>query len=150
MDINKAFTILLMPEFEGAGFSNIKQDKGGPTKYGIAQADNPGVDIKDLTEDQAKVIYDRKYWGAGACAEKPPQLQYIHFDTCVNLGVAEAEKIYQFCQVHSCVNATGYISRRHDVYKMIEARDPADKIFDKDWMGRLKSLQDFAAAGKLV
>jgi lysozyme family protein len=37
-------------------------DPGGTTNFGLAQADNPGVDIATLTQAQAEAIYQQKYW----------------------------------------------------------------------------------------
>ena len=48
-------------KWEG-GYVNDAKDPGGETKYGICKRSHPTVDIKNLTKDQAKVIYKREYW----------------------------------------------------------------------------------------
>lgn len=40
----------------------VTKDTGGVTRWGIAQNSNPGVDIVNLTLDDACKIYKKKYW----------------------------------------------------------------------------------------
>jgi lysozyme family protein len=91
---DKAFKKVL--KFEG-GAKYLKDDAGkGPTKYGINQTANPDVDIKNLTEDQAKEIYRKRYWnaiGGDALAEKNPQFATIAFDAAVNQGPGTAKQM---------------------------------------------------------
>lgn len=44
------------------GYVNDPDDKGGATKYGITQSDMLGVDIGQITVDQAKAYYSEHYW----------------------------------------------------------------------------------------
>jgi lysozyme family protein len=46
----------------GGNLSNDKSDKGGLTRWGIAHASHPDVDIINLTQDQAKEIFFNEYW----------------------------------------------------------------------------------------
>jgi len=79
------------------GSKYLKDDAGrGPTKYGINQTANPDVDIKNLTEDQAREIYRKRYWntiGGDALAAKNPQLAIIAFDASVNQGPGTAKQM---------------------------------------------------------
>jgi len=68
-------------EHEG-GYVHDPKDLGGETKYGIAKRFYPDVDIKNLTEDEAKEIYKKDYWDR-------------HFDMCVNQGYGTAIRILQ-------------------------------------------------------
>jgi len=43
------------------GYVNDPRDPGGETKYGISKRAYPGLDIKNLTEEQAKEIYRQDY-----------------------------------------------------------------------------------------
>ena len=47
-------------EQEG-GYSNDPGDPGGPTKYGITQRDMPGVNIAEITPQQATAYYLQNY-----------------------------------------------------------------------------------------
>jgi lysozyme family protein len=91
---DKAFKKVL--QLEG-GAKYVKNDAGkGPTKYGINQTANPDVDIKNLTEDQAKEIYRKRYWnaiGGDALAAKNPQFATIAFDAAVNQGPGTAKQM---------------------------------------------------------
>ena len=76
-------------EHEG-GYVNDPTDLGGETKYGITKRFYPELSIKDLTKQQAKEIYYRDYWLKNRCNELPDYIQYIYFDTCINMGAKRA------------------------------------------------------------
>ena len=58
-DFEKAVEFVLRME---GGYVNDPKDPGGETNFGIAKKSYPGVDIKNLTEEQAEEIYKRDYW----------------------------------------------------------------------------------------
>ena len=93
MTIDQAFPILL--QFEGTTFTDYRNDNGGETRYGISKASYPNLDIANLTSDQAKAIYATDYWLKGNCAKLKTELQYVHFDSAVNMGVVTAIKLLQ-------------------------------------------------------
>ncbi len=80
----------------GARFTDNPDDHGGATKYGISQRAYPNVDIRNLTEDQAKAIYKRDYWDrvAGDTVKSQSVAENL-FDTAVNMGVTTATKLVQ-------------------------------------------------------
>ena len=53
------------------------------------------MDIKNLTEDDAKDIYRRDYWDKYKCEDLDEDLRHIYFDMCVNMGAGRATKILQ-------------------------------------------------------
>lgn len=82
------------------GYVNNPHDHGGPTKYGITQADMPGVSIKDITPDDAAAYYSQNYW-------KPRYSQLISqglaeklFDMGVLFGVKTAVRMLQISMTH--------------------------------------------------
>ena len=77
------------------GYVNDPKDPGGETNFGIAKRSHPDVDIKNLTEDKAKLIYKEHYWDKNKVEELPYQLRHIYFDMCVNQGKGRAVKILQ-------------------------------------------------------
>ena len=81
-------------EHEG-GYVNDPTDLGGETKYGITKRFYPDVDIKNLTEEQAKEIYKRDYWDKNRVESLPQELWHIFFDMCLNMGRRTAVKILQ-------------------------------------------------------
>ena len=80
----------------GSRFTDDPVDRGGATKYGISQRSYPHLDIRNLTEQQAREIYKRDYWDrvrgdeitSGTIAENI-------FDTCVNMGVRTGSRLAQ-------------------------------------------------------
>ena len=81
-------------EHEG-GYVNDPLDAGGETNFGIAKRFYPDVDIKNLTKEQAKIIYHQDYWRPTKCDAVPSHLRYIYFDMCVNFGRSGAVKVLQ-------------------------------------------------------
>ena len=91
------------------GFVDHKNDRGGATNYGVADAadgkkdglidvDRDGVgDVapRNLTLEQAEAIYLRDYWGPAQCARIPEPLDLLVFDASVNHGPGRAIKLLQ-------------------------------------------------------
>lgn len=65
------------------------------TKYGIAAATHPSLDIAALSEDDARVIYRRDWWDRLGLARLPPLLSAKLFDAAVNLGADPAIACFQ-------------------------------------------------------
>lgn len=80
----------------GSKFTDDPVDKGGITKYGISQRAYPDVDIYNLTEHQARVLYKRDYWDCIRADEILSQrIAETMFDAAVNMGVRIASQIAQ-------------------------------------------------------
>ena len=102
---------------EEGGWSNVKEDKGGATNWGItigvflgcgkdadiigfpADLDGDGdVDADDLrllSQEQAREIYKAKYDHMGQLGDCDPRIKIKHFDIGVNCGLHAANKILQ-------------------------------------------------------
>ena len=91
---NFKMAVNLTLEKEGI-LSDHKDDAGGLTKYGISQAAYPGLDIANLSKENAIKIYKHDYWDKAQCIELPYPLDVMVFDTAVNHGVTKAVKILQ-------------------------------------------------------
>lgn len=63
------------------------------TKYGVAAASYPHLDIKSLTLDQAKAIYKEDFWAV--LGDVPPAVKFQFFDAAVNHGRSNAVRILQ-------------------------------------------------------
>jgi lysozyme family protein len=66
---------------------NVSGDAGGLTKYGIDAASHPGVNIAQLTRDQAIAIYHTG-WQRHGLDGLPAKLAIACFDVWVNGGYA--------------------------------------------------------------
>jgi lysozyme family protein len=84
----------LVLKHEG-GYTNDSDDLGGETKWGISKRAYPSLDIKHLSKDKAKEIYRRDYWEKNRCHLLPEGVDYIHFDTAINMGSGRASKLLQ-------------------------------------------------------
>lgn len=65
------------------------------TKYGIAAHAYPNLDIKNLTVNDVKPIYEKDYWKPARCENLPYGVDLAVFDFGVNSGVSRAVKYLQ-------------------------------------------------------
>lgn len=75
------------------GYTFNPADPGGETNFGISKHAYPNLDIKDLTEDQAKEIYRRDYWRYDGIQNQDVATKV--FDLAVNLGPPTAHRLLQ-------------------------------------------------------
>jgi len=86
------------------GYVNNKADPGGATNFGVTQR-TLGVarktiaclpeDVKDLTEEQALMIYEFLYWKPAKCCKLPSPVDLVVFDSAVNCGARTSVKFLQ-------------------------------------------------------
>lgn len=60
------------------------------TRYGIAAADHPNLDIVNLTLGMARDIYKEKYWSTIRGNDLPSPLALLVFDAAVNCGATRS------------------------------------------------------------
>ena len=77
------------------GLVNDPKDPGGVTKFGISQRSYPALDIRALSLDDAKAIYQRDYWAPIQGESLPAGLDLILLDHAVNAGPERAVRILQ-------------------------------------------------------
>ena len=127
------------------GYGNDPRDPGGETKFGISKRAYPGLDIKSLTEDQAKAIYRRDYWDKGGCGALEWPLCLVHFDSCVNLGISMATEIKAKAftgTTPSKSNWTDYLFLRIEHYNNLKKPE-----FLRGWINRVLDLWKEAKNG---
>lgn len=143
------------------GYVNIPADRGGETKYGVAQKANPDINVRNLDLAGAMEVYFRDYWYVGKCFLLPYPVSLIHFDGCVNHGPRRAAKFLQQAvgvptdsvignQTIDALDAMSYADaiksisdQRVDFYNAIVRNDPSQKIFLKGWMRRITEVTEF-------
>lgn len=125
----------------------VEDDAGkGPTKYGINGKANglSPEQVENLTLDQAREIYRKKYWAPIKADELDPSIRAMAFDTAVNQGVPMAEKLIK----QSGGDVTKFAELRREEYrKLVEANPGKYQKYEKSWMGRVDNLEA-AAKGK--
>lgn len=92
MNFDQAFDRLISNE---GGYSNVPGDPGGETNWGISKRSYPGLDIADLTREDAKAIYRKDFWDRGRMEEYDPAIAFQAFDIAVNSGIETAVRILQ-------------------------------------------------------
>lgn len=65
-------------------------DTGGPTNFGISEKAHPGLDVNNLTQEDARGIYKREYWDKIGGDQLPANMQVTAMDAAVNQGVDKA------------------------------------------------------------
>ena len=86
-------------------YVNNPEDPGGETNWGITWPKlneaigmgllPAGTTIKDLTRDQAKVVYKILFWDRGHMDEYDGALAYQTYDAAVNHGIGNAVRFLQ-------------------------------------------------------
>jgi lysozyme family protein len=143
------------------GYVNNPNDSGGETKFGEAKSGNPTVDITNLTWATAKQIYKDQYWFKGGCDLLVPRVAILHFDGCVNHGVARAgnflQEVVGAAQDGKVGPATAaraklmnefdvcrlLLDRREKFYRAIVAAKPNQQEFLRGWLSRVNDLRDY-------
>lgn len=133
------------------GYSNNKNDKGGPTNMGVTQAtynyycrkhNLPAKNVKYITRDEATEFYYDEYWkgsGADKISETNPKMAVAVFDTAVLHGPATAKSYYQ----KSGGDLNKFLEIRKQSYDKIVAKDPNQKEFYNGWNNRVNNLKNY-------
>jgi len=142
----------------------LTTDKGGGlTKYGISQNAYPNEDIRALTLDRAKALYERDYWNKLNLNQLSFQpLANQIFDIGVNSGVSGAKRLLKDTLITLNIpiglsNLTlADIARlnkldgqainnklakiRADFYKNLVVKNPDNAKYKKGWLTRAASF----------
>lgn len=142
-------------EFEGGGKTHtIPGDTGGTTKWGVSQRAFPKLDIPSLTKEKAMEIYKENYWTPCKCEMLNCSLQYIMFDTAVNMGVKTSITILQQTMgistdgkfgPNTMVASFNCTKEKYALYRMfryanIVDNNPSQVKFLEGWMNRVKTI----------
>lgn len=140
----KFLEILL--KLEG-GVSNHLADKGGLTNLGVTQATyddynnkykNPIRSVKKIQRAEVEQIYlDNYYTTIGYIEEEFPH--YLMFDLAVNSGPGRVQQCVR--EVHNPHDPKEILTWRRQYYNKIVGNNPAQGVFLKGWMNRLKLIE---------
>lgn len=123
-------------DHEGGYVSN---DSGkGPTNFGINQESNPGVNVQNLTRDQAAKIMHDKYWMGVGADKMQPTMGAVAFDTAVNMGVDKAKTLV----AQAGGDPQKLIDLRREEYQRLATANPERYgQYLEGWNKRLDDLQ---------
>jgi lysozyme family protein len=125
--------------WEGRAYENDPNDSGGPTKFGIDHRSHPNVDIRKLTEDDAKKIYQTSYWDKYHCEGYSYPLGEVIFNIAVNAGYGRVEKIF----ARGAKTAKDVLDELDAFYRRHVEAVPKDRGYLKGWLNRTASLRNF-------
>jgi len=153
------FKYILLVE---GGYSNHKNDRGGKTKYGITQAVAKNYGIEDLTIEQAKEIYYKKYYLKNKLDKVDNvKIALSIFDFVVNSGLYGIRKAQQALKelgykitidgvigeqtlkYLNLVNENKFLAKYHELqikfYNTLANSKTSQKVFLKGWLNRVNS-----------
>lgn len=144
------------------GFQDLRSDAGNwtggrvgrgelrGTKYGISAAAFPTINIRDLTEDRAFVLYQKHYWQTVRADDLPEKLRYSVFDMAVNAGPIIAVRCLQRAAgvpadgkigpktiaAAANVSPLDYARERMEHYLTITRNSATKRAFLRNWTNR--------------
>jgi len=114
----------------------VTSDSGGVTKYGISSNSHPGLDVANLSLEDAKTIYRHEYWDAIGGSKLPAGLQATALDAAVNQGVDNAKKWI----VASGGDPKKFNALRRGQYEFLATANPHKYgKYLKGWLSRVPS-----------
>ena len=89
-----AFELLIQKNIEGE-ISNLKDDSGGITKYGISSRAYPNIDVANITKEDARHLYRNDYWDTEYDFIDSQDVANKIFIAGINLGSHKAHILLQ-------------------------------------------------------
>ena len=154
---------------EEGGFVNHPKDPGGITNLGVTKRvweewvgkEVTEAEMRGLTPNDVKPLYQRNYWNATRCSELPAGIDLCVFDTAVNSGPGRAIRILQACvgttvdgaigpKTITAVNQFKGTALVHLIEEYCAARQvflislPTFGTFGKGWTARVSRLKEHA------
>jgi len=111
---------------------NVGEGENKGTNFGISAHSYPGLDIKNLTREQAIEIYKRDYWNQSGADKLAWPLNLLVFDTAVLHGVGAAQTWLK----EVGANPYAFAAKRLNVY----THSPSWSIFGNGWTNRTADL----------
>lgn len=154
------------------GYVNDPYDNGGATNKGIIQRTYdgwrkslklPARDVREITGEEVRDIYRRRFWGRASCPLLPDDVAIAHFDAAVNHGVLRAGKLLQRATAQGLAEdgivgpatlagveawsdqkllVKAYLRQRQEFYHGLVERDPWQNRFIRGWLKRLTWLHE--------
>jgi lysozyme family protein len=150
------------------GHVDHPNDPGGPTNKGVTQVvydrwrqgqGLPTRSVKAIEDTEVAALYETGYWLPPRCDLLRRQLDLVHFDTAVNMGVGRAVRFLQGavgCSVDGAFGSltaqaaagcdlaaaiAAYCDARLAYYRRLAAARPELGVFLKGWTNRVNALR---------
>ena len=146
-DINFLNSLKIVFDNEGK-YVNDKNDKGGPTNFGITQTTYDDYcrrhkktykNVKNLSLEDTITIYYNDYWKKlGLNNNINPIESLILFDTAVLHGVGRAKEFYKKANG----NLYKLLDLRKEHYDVQVLKSPNQKKYYNGWLNRIHKLKD--------
>lgn len=147
---------------EGETLSDLPNDRGGPSKFGISQRWNPDINVRELTREAAIELYWNRHWRGHGYDGLPESFAVKVFDLAINLGHETAvlclQRALRACGIsvkpdgclgpetwdacHRADSASLMAALRSEAagqYRLLIARDSSQKSFREGWLNRAYS-----------
>jgi len=156
---------------EEGGYVNHPKDPGGVTNLGVtkrALEDWKGGTIsndemRSLTPEKVAPFYRQQYWDKCRCEDLPPGVDFLVFDTAVNMGPGVAAKLLQEAVGAKVDGVIGPLTVANSKAAMHYAvvmqmsflralrymKTKNIETFGNGWAVRLKRVQDVAAKASI-
>lgn len=164
MKFEEALGYLLAEE---GGFVNHPKDPGGMTNLGVIRRvwekwvgrSVTEDEMRRLTPEKAAPLYRHRYWDKCRCGELPSGVDFLVFDTSVNMGPGAAAMLLQEAVGSRPDGVIGPLTvakanaeipyatviRMAFLRALRYMKTKNIEIFGYGWAGRLKRVQDVAA-----
>ena len=158
-EFDKALEFVM--RWEG-GLVDNPDDSGGVTSFGISKRAFPGLDVENLTKEQAVEIYRKEYWDRCKCDSLPGRVALVVFDEAVNQGCrAAACDLQEACgavvdgvvghltvlsanTVDEAELVKAVIAERMERYRKTVLTHPESEVFVEGWQNRAEACLEEA------
>lgn len=123
----------------GAAIAHFTRADGGLTKFGISSADHPGVDVANLTEDQAAAIAREKYWFP-ELDHVDPRTAAVAFDAGWAMGPAAGKKLLREATIGGGDTTQRALAMYRAELEHIADTVPGKAKFKDGWNNRVDKL----------
>ena len=140
------------------GYNNDKADKGGETKFGVAQSMNRKINVATMDYNTAKTLGYNKYWKAN-CPDKPKYIAIFMFDLTYLCGAGGARTILSNAGISSSLLSNKSAPKSEQLAACAQLRDaqikyhqskvvadPSQRKFLNGWTNRANATYSYVAS----
>ena len=130
------FDDIIKRTFKYEGGYNPNDAGHGPSNHGINQQANPDIDVRNLSQEGAKNLYQHRYWDAANIDSYPAAMRAYGMDTSVNMGPGRAKQFME----QSGGDPEKYHQLRANFYQhLIDSNPEKYGRYASAWAGRMNA-----------